>query len=761
LEQKDSPSVEHKKHEILGLCLLVMALLILLSLLSFHRTDLTVFNASAVSRAPLNWIGAFGANLAWGLIFLAGIGAYWLPVTALWATYAFLRGHKPFFYDRWQVMGTLLLMISSVTLVSLYSPRIQLFHQEIFSGGQVGLILASFLKRRFDTLGTYILTIGVLITGLILATPFSLRAAAQWLRSGWNSLSQGFGVLLQRFNRSTETDQIVTTPPAREPVPRTARSDSGSKPAADIPLVITAPPSEKAPQASTRIIPGGIAGGEDHYELPPLDLLDTYETKDHLPDRDSLEANAHILEEKLADFGVQGQVVGINPGPVITMYEYAPAPGIKISRVVNLSDDLAMALKAISIRVVAPIPGKAAIGIEIPNQHRQPVSLRAVLESRVFSGSSTALTIALGKDIVGQPAVANLGKMPHLLIAGATGTGKSVCINALLCSVLFRNTPNDVRLLLIDPKRIELNSYEGIPHLLHPVVTDAKMATRALRWAVQEMELRYKLLADKGVRNIETYNKVLAKEQRDKKSGPIQTVMGVSPPAPTPPPLEHHHLPYLVLFIDELADLMMVASREVEESIIRLAQMARAAGIHLVLATQRPSVDVLTGIIKANIPTRISFQVSSRVDSRTILDANGAESLLGSGDMLFLPPGTGKLQRIHGAFVSENEVQRITQFWRDQELPEDPLVARVNFEDPDKSDEISEDDLDEKYQEAIALVMETRQASISMLQRRLRVGYNRAARMIEIMEQQGVVGPSDGVKPREVYGSGRRLPGDG
>ncbi len=464
-----------------------------------------MFNASAVSRAPLNWIGAFGANLAWGLIFLAGIGAYWLPVTALWATYAFLRGHKPFFYDRWQVVGTLLLMISSVTLVSLYTPRIQLFHQEIFSGGQVGLIVASFLKRRFDTLGTYILTIGVLITGLILATPFSLQAAARWLRSGWNRLGQGLGALLQRFSRSTGTDQTATTPPAREPAPRTARSDSGSKPAADTPSGHHHARLGKGPASQHPHHPRGLRRRQRPLSSCRRSSFSmTYETKDHLPDRDSLEANAHILEEKLADFGVQGQVVGINPGPVITMYEYAPAPGIKISRIVSLSDDLAMALKAISIRVVAPIPGKAAIGIEIPNQHRQPVSLRAVLESRVFSGSSTALTIALGKDIVGQPAVANLGKMPHLLIAGATGTGKSVCINALLCSVLFRNTPNDVRLLLIDPKRIELNSYEGIPHLLHPVVTDAKMATRALRWAVQEMELRYKLLADKGVRNIES-----------------------------------------------------------------------------------------------------------------------------------------------------------------------------------------------------------------------------------------------------------------
>jgi S-DNA-T family DNA segregation ATPase FtsK/SpoIIIE len=474
-----------------------------------------------------------------------------------------------------------------------------------------------------------------------------------------------------------------------------------------------------------------------------LDLLEIYETEQYKPDPRKLEANAAVLQEKLADFGVHGQVKGISPGPVITMYEYAPAPGIKISRIVGLSDDLAMALKAVSIRVVAPIPGKAAIGIEIPNERRELVSIRTVIESQAFAASLSSLTIALGKDITGQPVVANLAKMPHLLIAGATGTGKSVCINAVLSSLLFRNTPDDMRLLLIDPKRIELSSYEGIPQLVHPVVTDAKMATRALKWAVQEMELRYKLLADKNVRNIEGYNRVLAREQAAPKP---------DSPAPEEGGLRHHHLPYIVIIIDELADLMMVASREVEESITRLAQMARACGIHLILATQRPSVDVLTGVIKANIPTRISFQVSSRIDSRTILDGSGAESLLGSGDMLFLPPGTAKVQRIHGAFISDGEVLHLTQFWQGQQPAEDPLRERVNFQEQTLSDGTQEEELDEKYEEAVELVLETRQASISMLQRRLRVGYNRAARMIEMMEQQGIVGASDGVKPREVLG---------
>jgi S-DNA-T family DNA segregation ATPase FtsK/SpoIIIE len=367
-----------------------------------------------------------------------------------------------------------------------------------------------------------------------------------------------------------------------------------------------------------------------------------------------------------------------------------------------------------------------------------------VLESDAFAAAQSPLTIALGKDITGQPVVANLAKMPHLLIAGATGTGKSVCINTVLSSLLYRNTPDDMRLLLIDPKRIELSSYEGIPHLIHPVVTDAKVATRALRWAVGEMELRYKLLADKNTRNIEGYNKVIAREKPAAPESEKESLDG--------PQLAHHHLPYIVIIIDELADLMMVASREVEESITRLAQMARAAGIHLILATQRPSVDVLTGIIKANVPTRLSFQVSSRIDSRTILDTSGAESLLGSGDMLFLPPGTAKIQRIHGAFISDGEVERLTEFLKAQKPPQDPLCERVSFEESSQVDSIPEEEMDEKYEEAVNLVQETRQASISMLQRRLRVGYNRAARMIEIMEHQGIVGASDGIKPREVIG---------
>jgi len=492
--------------------------------------------------------------------------------------------------------------------------------------------------------------------------------------------------------------------------------------------------SEKTPQQEQ--FPFMNVTGQ--FKLPHLDLLkDAPERKNVKIQRESLEMNARRLEKKLSDFGVEGEVVEILPGPVITMYEYKPAPGVKISKVANLSDDLALTLRAQSIRIVAPIPGKAAIGIEIPNNQREVVYLKEILSSAAYKNSKHRLPIALGKDITGGPVVTDLTKMPHLLVAGATGTGKSVSINAMIQSLLFKVSPEMVRLLMVDPKRIELSIYHDIPHLLHPVVTQAKDATKALRWTVEEMERRYMLLSDRGVRNIETYNRKILKST---KTAPEDASKGID-----------KTLPYIIVIIDELADLMMVSSKEVEESITRLAQMARAAGIHLIIATQRPSVNVLTGIIKANFPTRLSFQVSSKVDSRTILDTNGAEHLLGDGDMLFMPPGVGRIMRIHGAYVSEEEVNAVTDFLREQRKPDydETILSHIAKNEESKEEDL---ELDEKYEDAVELVSKTGQASISMLQRKLRVGYNRAARMIEVMEIQGIVGPSDGVRPRDVYG---------
>ncbi len=482
------------------------------------------------------------------------------------------------------------------------------------------------------------------------------------------------------------------------------------------------------------------------HQLPSVDLFQRPPATARAYDRDSLIMNSRILEKKLLDFGVQGRVVTVHPGPVITMYEFEPASGVKVNRIVNLADDLALALRALSVRIIAPLPGKSVVGIEVPNAEREVVYLREILEAESFRASSSALTMTLGKDIFGNPVQADLARMPHLLVAGATGTGKSVFLNSLLCSFLFRTTPDELKLLLIDPKLLELSVYEGIPHLVADVVTNPKRAAAALAGIVKKMEERYQMMLALGVRNIAQFNTRVEAELREGRQtfrlkARADEDEGVELPL--------RPLAYIVVVIDELADLMVVSARDVEESLQRLAQMARAAGIHLVLATQRPSVDVLTGVIKANFPARISFQVSSRTDSRTILDQNGAEHLLGDGDLLFLPPGTSKLQRIHGCYVSEKEVKDLAAFLRDQGEPVfDDTLLRMKEESEEK--ERRGDDVDDLYDRAIAIVAETRNASISYLQRRLKVGYNRAARMIEQMEEEGIIGPQEGVKPREV-----------
>jgi S-DNA-T family DNA segregation ATPase FtsK/SpoIIIE len=458
------------------------------------------------------------------------------------------------------------------------------------------------------------------------------------------------------------------------------------------------------------------------WKLPPLALLEKHVSDKEEVDKEIYYQVSKQLEQKLKNFGVSGKVVGISPGPVVTTYEYSPAAGVKINKIVGLADDLALGLKAQSVRVVGSVPGKAALGIEIPNANRSVVYIRDLLASEEYRSREDKLAMVLGFDVVGSPSIVNLAKMPHLLIAGSTGSGKSVAINTIIASILYNATPEEVRLLMVDPKRIELSGYEGIPHLLHPVVVEPKLASRALMWAVREMERRYKLLEEAKVKSFDSYNEV-AEEK----------------------------LPYIVIIVDELADLMMVASKDVEGSIARLAQMARAAGMHLILATQRPSVDVLTGLIKANFPTRISFKVSSKIDSRTILDTSGAEHLLGAGDMLYLANGSTGLQRVHGAYISEAETEAIVNFLKEQgnaSYDESVTAVMEEAESPDGNG--GDEEYDERYDEAVNLVCESGQASISMVQRRLRVGYNRAARMIEMMEKEGVVGPADGAKPREV-----------
>jgi len=484
-----------------------------------------------------------------------------------------------------------------------------------------------------------------------------------------------------------------------------------------------------------------------NYQLPDFSIFQEPPRGARSYDRDSLIMNSRILEKKLQDFGVGGSVVKVHPGPVITMYEFEPASGIKVNKIVGLADDLALALRALSVRIIAPLPGKSVVGVEVANAERENVYLRELLESEKFRDSKACLPVALGKDIFGNPVDADLARMPHLLVAGATGTGKSVFLNSLLCSILCRRTPDELKLLLIDPKLLELSIYAGIPHLIADVVTNPKRASAALAGVVRKMEERYQLMAALGVRSIQQFNERCEKEIA---AGNRTFRLKARPGEEEGIEIEYQSLSYIVVVIDELADLMVVCSKDVEESLQRLAQMARAAGIHLVLATQRPSVDVLTGVIKANFPARISFQVSSRTDSRTILDQNGADHLLGSGDMLFLPPGTSRMQRLHGAFVTEGEVARLTSFLRDQGSPafdEALLIAETDGDERGSSAE----DVDEMYDQAVALVAETRNASISYVQRRLKIGYNRAARIVEQMENEGVVGPQIGTKPREVF----------
>ncbi|MCH7644748.1 MAG: DNA translocase FtsK [Myxococcales bacterium] len=488
-------------------------------------------------------------------------------------------------------------------------------------------------------------------------------------------------------------------------------------------------------------------GRSGPYQLPDISVFQRAPEGAHQYDRDSLIMNSRILEKKLQDFGIGGRCVTVHPGPVITMYEFEPASGIKVNRIVTLADDLALALRALSVRIIAPLPGKSVVGIEVANPDRETVYLLDILESDSLRAEKSLLAIALGKDIFGNPSYADLAKMPHLLVAGSTGTGKSVFLNSLLCSLLCRTTPDELKLLLVDPKLLELSVYGGIPHLIADVVTNPKRAAAALGGIVRKMEERYKMMAALGVRSIAQFNERVDKELA---AGNKTYRLKPKPEEEEGEEVEYRRFPYIVVIIDELADLMVVSAREVEESLQRLAQMARAAGIHLVLATQRPSVDVLTGIIKANFPARISFQVSSRTDSRTILDQNGADHLLGQGDMLYLPPGTSKLQRFHGAFVDEKEVENLTKQLRAQGGPkfdEELLQATEEAESSDEQDA----DLDEMFDRAVAIVADSRNASISYLQRRLRVGYNRAARMIEHMENEGIVGPQVGTKPREVY----------
>lgn len=698
-----------------ALVLLFVAAFFLLSLISYLRPLLQV---EPYLQAPAaNWCGAFGFYTAHYLFSFLGLVAFFPIAIFIYAMILVLTLRSAVSRLELVVAGITGVAMSASALFGAFDTLL-LPAQFIAPGGYLGRLLWYGLQHNLGVAGSALVLSLILLFSLMAAVRFSPFAL---LRRLW------------RPRHEEHNDREHIAPPIRNRRKRKGEADERTE--AEVllnddaePVLI---PAVHEPASRTQGLESSRSKiakktKKGAYQLPPISLLNPNDEQDVEISHEHYYEVSAILMAKLQDFGVQGTVAGISPGPVVTTYEFSPAPGVKINKIVTLADDLAMVLKVDRVRIVGSIPGKAAIGIEIPNPVRKTVFLRDIFNTGAYQDAPSMLSLALGFDVIGRPVVANLARMPHLLIAGATGAGKSVAINAFIASILYKATPADVRLLMIDPKRIELSVYDDIPHLLHPVVVEAKMASRALLWAVREMERRYKLLEERRVKSFATYNDV----SEDK-------------------------LPYIVIIVDELADLMMVASKDVETSIARLAQMARAAGMHIVLATQRPSVDVLTGLIKANFPTRISFKVSSKVDSRTILDGSGAEHLLGMGDMLFLPPGAAKLQRIHGAFISEQETERLVNFVKKQGIAEyDDSVLQLVEEEPESAESES-DECDEKYDEAVALVTETGQASISMVQRRLRIGYNRAARIIEFMEKEGIVGPADGSKPREVLARSR------
>jgi DNA segregation ATPase FtsK/SpoIIIE, S-DNA-T family len=735
--------------EIWGVVVALAAVLIVISLISYSADDRSLNTPSGALNTH-NWGGFVGAFLADLLLQGLGLAAYLLPFfLGMAAVQMFRAPGRGLTVRKGTAFVALLLSVGVVLsiLVDGESAR--------DGGGIVGGFLKEIvLEPLFGRLSTTLIAFFTLLLSIMMLTQQSLMEIAGQAKKGCTAFKKSLLPAVQRRLKEFQERQDRrkgenTKKDKKDYVPPPIMTKD--EPKEDL---VVKRPLKKPVQPPEQFKLPEIGAG---YKLPPTELLDPPEGEQFKIDKETLHANSLILQKKLEDFGVEGEVVAVRPGPVITMYEFKPAPGVKVRRIVMLADDLAMALRAVSVRILAPIPGESVVGIEIPNPRRETVYLREVIESESYRSTDSKITLALGKDIGGTPFATDLARMPHLLVAGATGTGKSVSINAMILSILFKSSPQDVKFIMVDPKMLELTVYEEIPHLLAPVVTDPKKAASALFWAMDEMDRRYRLMKDKGARNIDNYNRTLEREAANKKTvvDLTEPESGEEPPAlggsvSHETPLVHERLPRIVIIIDELADLMMTVGRDIEEYITRLAQKARAAGIHLILATQRPSVDVITGLIKANFPARISFQVTSRIDSRTILDSMGGEKLLGNGDLLFLPPGTARLIRIHGAFVSDQEVRRVMKFIKQQGRPNyhpEVLDAKKELEAAASADE----EYDEMYDQAVAIVTETQQVSISMIQRRLRVGYNRAARMVEQMERDGVVGPADGARPREVY----------
>ncbi len=771
-----APTNNRRLNELIGFLLCVSGLLLFLALASYSPLDPSFNSASVLtgSRAARNWIGLVGAIVSDLMLQGFGIGAFLVPVFFAALGSRWFRSRKVASPVA-KSLGAIWLLLFVPALLALL-PGHARWLGVIPMEGLVGRIVGDVLIHYLNLAGAYIVCATVLAVALYLTTAFSFASLRVWAPTRfafaialWNRYQDWQDnrakkkmqreLEKRRATRPAVTAQLIPARPAppQASFPASSPTHTAVKPTGIDRMTANEEPEQYFEPLPERTIAGMVvpevteradtgarpkttlpkiaAGG---FKLPPSSLLHRPDEQQAI-DADELKLLAQVLTEKYAEFDVHGQVTQINPGPVVTTFEYKPEAGIKYSRITNLTDDLCLALKAESI-LIERMAGKSTVGIQVPNREREIIWLRENIESSEFIGTKSKLTLALGKDINGRIVTADLAGMPHLLIAGSTGAGKSVAINAMIMSILYKATPDQVRLILVDPKRLELGNYEGVPHLFTPIITEPKLAANALRNAVREMERRLKLLAEKGVRNVEQYNKLFDDEG-------TRSLFGEDS--------EDRPLPYIVIIIDELADLMMLDSGNVEESVTRLAQMARAVGIHLVLATQRPSVDVITGLIKANFPARISFRVATKVDSRTILDANGAEALLGRGDMLYLPSGSARVHRLHAPFVTEKEIAAVVEFWRAQgtaEYEEKFLQAPKDEHAPGEPGAAGEDgeENDPLYNDAVRLVVEFGKASTSLLQRRLRIGYGRAAHLIDLMERDGIVGAADGPKPREV-----------
>ena len=749
--------------EATGILLFLAGLLCGLALLSHDPRDPNLFTlTTGVAAAPSNWIGGFGATLSAALYALLGVAAWIVPVLLLfWGFRRFWQ--RSFENPATKAAGFVLFFLSVPMLLSLALGRRPLFGEELEGGGIVGRAAAEAVRGRLGMTGAYLLGTTLLLLAVPLATQVSLAEVFLGLRVRFAGLLSRMTVgwarrrdrrTKERLRRTVVAKHLEKArqgapmtleevpfaeegPPVLREVPgpgkfSISRAEPPGTPRPSPAAVAKMPKKRPEPQQSLPLIVEG-------YTYPSTSLMERRESSSAV-DRKLLAEIGREIAAKCAEFGVEGEIAEYHPGPVVTTYEFRPAAGIKVNQVMGLSEDLALALSAESIRIER-IPGRASVGIEVPNRQADLIGIRDVLESEKFQRSPSLLTLALGKDIHGEPVVDDLRAMPHLLIAGTTGSGKSVGINSLITSIVYKARPDQVKMILIDPKMVELEMYENLPHLATPIITDPKKAANALKWAVGVMEDRFQTLSDLGqVRNAEQYNAAI----RDP-----ETISRFREQHPDDPDVKLEPMPLILIIIDELADLMMTAPKEVEETIVRLAQKARAVGIHLVVATQRPSVDVLTGVIKANLPSRIAFKVSSKIDSRVILDGNGAERLLGRGDMLFLPPGTSRLKRVHGAFVSVQETAQLMKFLKRQAKPQfNEEITRERTESPQRDD--AGDETDPLYDEAARLVVKEKMASISFLQRRMGVGFSRAGKLIDMMSRDGLLGPPRGSKPREV-----------